>query len=208
MRSLKAPHIDAGRRAILALALMALGLASAQPAEARLGEDFAKYKTRVAKGFIATGEKKSGATVNYMFQLVVDQKQQLASPGYAAGITITAQNGKITGQSMAIRPGTNPFVGGTLAAIHGFAFAYEALGKPLPTDKLKAEMQFKAFSGAVTQAFMGNPQNLRYPGFPGMITLTRDPSGNLIVAARMEQATGTTQQPSPPQPPAARKPTG
>lgn len=181
----------------MALGLIVLGLSGAQPAEARLGEDFAKYKTRVARGFIATGEKKSGNTVNYMFQLVVDQRQQLASPGYAAGITITAQNGKITGQSMAIRPGTNPLVGGTLAAIHGFAFAYEALGKPLPTDKLKAEMQFKAFSGAVTQAFMGNPQNLRYPGFPGLVTVTRDPSGNLIVAARPEQAPSYQQAPPP-----------
>lgn len=197
MRSFKAPHILAVQKAVVALALIAPGLSGAQPAEARLGEDFVKYKMRVAKGFIATGEKKSGNTVNYMFQLVVEPKQQLASPGYAAGITITAQNGKITGQSMAIRPGTNPFVGGTLAAIHGFAFAYEALGKPLPTDKLKAEMQFKAFSGAVTQAFMGNPQNLRYPGFPGLVTITRDASGNLIVAARPEQAPSAQPAPAP-----------
>jgi len=183
---------------VCATALLFVCLQAACPgAQAKLGEDFAKYKARTAKGLIAAGERKNGDATNYMFQLAPDEKQQLASPGYAAGVTITAVNGKITGQSMAIRPGNNPIMGGTMAAIHGFAFAYEAIGKPLPTAKPQAEAQFKAFSDAVTQAFFGNAQNLKYPGFSGLITISRDGVGNLVVVARNP----TLAQP-------AKKPTG
>lgn len=177
-------------------------------AQARLGEDFAKYRLRVAKGFSPAGEQRSQESINYLFQLLVDPQQLRAAPGYAAGITITSVKGKITGQSMAVRLGANSTVGTMLAAIHGFAFAYEAIGKPLPTEKAKAEAQLKAFSAAVVQALAGSAQNLRYPGFPGLVTVARDASGNLIVAARREPAQGAGQQTVPPQPGAAQKRSG
>ena len=177
------------------LLLVSLAMSCPQ-AQARLGEDFAKYKARTAKGLTPAGEKKSGDTTNYMFQLAPDQRQQMASPGYAAGVTITAVKGKITGQSMAIHPGDNPMVGGTMAAIHSFAFAYEAIGKPLPTEKPKAEAQFKAFADAVGQAFFGNAQNLRYPGFSALITISRDGLGNLVVAARPQPSAAAAKKPT------------
>lgn len=184
-------------KAIAATLAFIVFVAVAPPqAQAKLGEDFAKYKARTSKGFLSTGEKKDGETTNYTFTLAPDTNQQKASPGYAAGITITAVKGKITGQSMAIRPGANPLLGGTMASIHSFAFAYEAIGKPLPTEKPKAEAQFKAFAGAVTQAFMGAAQNLRYPGFKGLITISRDGAGNLIVAARTEAAATAAKKPT------------
>jgi hypothetical protein len=163
--------------AILALLI---GATAALPAQAKLGQDFTEYKKRISTAFIATGQQGN----NYMFTMNIDPKQSMASPGYAGGLTVTVDNGKVTGQSLAIRPGMQPVIGPTIAAVHGFAFAYEAIGKDAPKDEKAGEAEFKAFSGAVAQAFMGQPQNLRYPGYPGLITVSRDAGGNLIVACK------------------------
>lgn len=164
---------------------MEMLIASPHKAQCKLGEPFESYKARVAKNFTANGEKKAGPITNHMFVVQVDSKSQEASPGYALGVTISSVNGKITAQTMVIKPGVNPVLGNTMASIHAFAFAYEALGKTVPTDKVKAEDQFKAFSGAVLEAMFGRAQNVRYPGLAGLITLSRDPSGNLVVQAKL-----------------------
>lgn len=174
------------RRALQAGLLVAcLVLAyGARPAQARLGEDFQSYKARTASAYQANGEKKDGSTTNYMFTVKLPPQSAQASPGYAVGVTISTTDGKITGQSMSIRPGMNPIPGGFMASLHAFAFAYEAIGKPVPQDKVKAEASFKMFSGAVTAAFLGTAQNVRFKGFPGVITLRKDASGSLLVAVK------------------------
>src|SRR5262245_12250207 len=73
-----------------ALALLVFAAGSCPAAQAKLGEDFAQYKARTAKGLVFNGESKKGDATNYMFELARDEKQQMASPGYAAGVTITA----------------------------------------------------------------------------------------------------------------------
>jgi hypothetical protein len=166
------------KRILVVLLASLLGWTS--PAQAKLGEDFNAYKNRIAPAFTPAGQRGN----YYMFNMKVEQKEAMASPGYAGGLTVTVTNGKVTGQSLALRPGLEALVGGTLAAIHGMAFAYEAIGKPLPKAKAQGEAEFKAFSTAVGQAFLGQPQNVRYPGFSGLITLSRDNTGNLIVACR------------------------
>ncbi|MBI4532902.1 MAG: hypothetical protein HY711_03060 [Candidatus Melainabacteria bacterium] len=157
---------------------------SPQAAKARLGESFQSYKLRVAKAFIAAGEKKTDNNINYMYKLAVDSQQTDTSPGYAVGITITCAGSKIVRQSMAIRTGTNPTAGTSMAALHGFVFAYEAIGKSVPADNDKASAEFQTFSEAVGQALSGKAQSLRYPGLSGAITIVRDASGNLIISAK------------------------
>lgn len=162
---------------VVALAFLISGFA---PAQAKLGEAFDAYKARIANAFTPAGQRGN----YYMFNMKVEPKEAMASPGYAGGLTVTVTNGKVTGQSLAIRPGLDALVGGTLAAMHGMVFAYEAIGKPLAKDKTQGDAEFKAFSTAVGQAFLGQPQNVRYPGYGGVITLSRDGTGNLIVACR------------------------
>lgn len=176
---------------ILVSAAACLGL-SAPAAQAKLGEAYQTYKVKVARSWSFAAEDANGPKTNYRFTLIISPDEQRASPGYAAGLTITAVNGKITGQSMAIRTGDNQVVGAAMATAHGFAFAYESLGKPLPVEKAKSEAEFKAFSEAVGQAFLGKPQYMKYPGFAGLITVTRDNQGNLIIAATPAALTGST----------------
>lgn len=164
-------------------AVLASCLLAATPGEAKLGDNFVAYKAKIIKSWAPAAEDTNGNKTNYRFTLLVAPEQQSASPGYAAGLTITVVNGKVTGQSMAVRPGSNQMVGAAMATAHCFAFAYESLGKPMPKDKSQSEAEFKAFSQAVGQAFSGKLQNIRYPGYSGIITVTSDGSGDLIVAA-------------------------
>ena len=176
-------------RACAAAVAMLCLLALPPPSQAKLGQPFEAYKAKIAKTWTQVAEDTSGPKTNYHFSLIVTPEQQSASPGYAAGLTITVQAGKITGQSIAFRAGSNQMVGAAMATAHGFAFAYEAIGKPMSKDKATAETEFKDFSTAVGQAFMGRLQSIRYPGFAGLVTVTTDPSGNLIVAATPAAAT-------------------
>jgi hypothetical protein len=177
-------------RLILPFVICLSFLGNAEPAGAKLGESFQTYRAKILKSWRQEAEDVNGPKTNYRFSLIVAPEQESASPGYAAGLTITVVNGKVTGQSMAIRPGSNQMVGAAMATAHGFAFAYEALGKPMPADKAKSEEEFKNFSGAVGQAFTGRSQGLKFPGFSGLITVTRDNLGDLIVAATPAPAAG------------------
>jgi len=181
----------------ITFALLAI-FAGAGAVEAKLGQDFQTYRTATLKAWKPAGESKSGTDTNYRYQMPEDVKQQQISPGYAVGLTITVSGGKISGQSLAIRVGANPIGGGLLSALQGFAFAYESLGKPVPTRKDQLDFQFKAFSGAVTQAFLGQAQILRYPGYPGKITLSKDSIGNLIIAVTPENPLPAAQKPAAP----------
>lgn len=180
--SLLPPAIaEAARTALILLALLSL---PQSVAHARLGDNYQAFKTaKLVKNWTPAAEDSSGPKTNYRFSLNSAPEQQTASPGYAAGLTITVVAGKVTGQSIAIRPGANQMVGAAMATAHGFAFAYEAIGKPVPKDKAKADAEFKAFSESVGQAFLGRAQNIKYPGINGLITVTRDNLGDLIVAA-------------------------
>ncbi len=162
---------------------LAVGLGANEGVQAKLGESYQSYKTKVVQSWTPAAEDTNAKSSNYRFTLKVAPEQENASSGYAAGLTITVVNGKITGQSMAIRTGSNQMVGAAMATAHGFAFAYESIGKIMPKEKAKTEAEFKAFSEAVGQAFMGKPQNIRYPGFNSLITVARDNMGNLIIAA-------------------------
>jgi hypothetical protein len=165
-----------------------LALSSCLPSSAKLGQDFADYKTRVASSFVPSGQQGDV----YTFNMNVDPKQAMASPGYAGALTVNVGNGRILSQTLVLRPGMQPNTGPVLATLHGFAFAYEALGKEVPKNEKALDAEMKAFGGAVGKAFLGQPQNLRYPGYPGLITVSRDGQGNLVVSAKYTEGAPST----------------
>ncbi|GEM_PF-1959644 len=185
-RRFKAPRMPVltGRPVLLLSAALACAAASV-PAQARLGEDFDAYARKLAKNFAPAGKTTAAAGIEYQYSLRADPQQQQVSPGYAVRLLVAVQNGKVLGQQMIVHPGTNPLVGSAFAAANGFAFAYEALGKPMPAEKARVASEFQVFQQAVNQAFLGKAQNIRYPGYAGLITLMRDNTGNLAIAATL-----------------------
>lgn len=147
-------------------------------AEARLGDSLSAYKTHHAATLKASGQNGS----DYMFEVIIDPRIQITVPGYAAGITITVTNNKISGQSMAIRLGMNPYQAGSTAASQGYDFVNEAIGKPSPKDKTQLEAETKDFTQAMQRALVGPPEHIQYPKHNEQIVLSRDNLGNLIIA--------------------------
>src|SRR5438105_2967198 len=127
-----------------------LVILTSQVAYARLGESFQGYKTRLSS--ISKLQAQTGD--NYMFELAVDPQVAASSSGYAAGATITVKDGKISGQSLAIRLGVNTYLASTLAASQIFNFICEAAGKPLPKDKSQLDSDIRPVNQAVTLALM------------------------------------------------------
>lgn len=187
------------KKAIKLLVLL-FALTSPPSAEARLGEDFGAFLnrfTKTTKSLKPLAQLPGVSTQHFTFEVNVPMDQKKASPGFAAGVTVTVTEGKIVGQSFAVKPGNNVTVGQKLACIHGFAFAYEAIGKSIPPTRDKAEVEFNAFCNAVDRACMGELQYLRYPGFKALVTIQRNSaSGNILIAATPEMQAAPTALPA------------
>lgn len=161
---------------------------SGTEAEARLGETYAAFKAKAAKGFTFKSESKKDTRTYYMFSMALDPSTLQAAPGFAGGLTVTVVNGHVTGQSMVMRLGDNYEAGKTLATAHALDFAYEALGKPGPKNKEATEKEFQSYTSAIDKVLAGNPYNLRYPGFNGVITMSLSADQALIIAATPDAA--------------------
>lgn len=172
------------------VSLLLLIAMSCPKAEARLGEDFGAFLnrfTKTTKSLKPLAQLPGVSTQHFTFEVNVPVQQKRASPGFAAGVTVTVTEGKIVGQSLAVKPGNNVTVGQKLAGIHGFSFAYEAIGKAIPPTRDKAEVEFNAFCNAVDRACMGELQYLRYPGFKSLVVIQRDSTtGNILIAVTPE----------------------
>jgi hypothetical protein len=167
--------------------LSSLTLIHCSWAEARLGESFQSFRVKAAKGFKFKSESKRDTRTYYMYSMSLDPNTTQAAPGFAGGLTVTVVNGKVTGQSMVMRLGDNYQAGKALATAHALDFAYESLGKPSP-NKESTEKEFQAYSQAIDMVMSGSPQNLRYPGFNGVITLSMAPEQGVIIAATPDAA--------------------
>lgn len=180
------------------LVTLLLALTCTQNAEARLGEDFGAYLqrfTKTTKSLKPLAQMPGVSTQHFTFEVNVPMDQKKASPGFAAGVTVTVTEGKIVGQSLAVKLGNNVTVGQKLAGIHGFSFAYEAIGKAIPPTRDKAEVEFKAFCDAVDRTCLGEQQYLRYPGFKALITIRTDPtSGNILIGATPDTPAASPKQ--------------
>lgn len=167
---------------------IAVTFLSAYDAQARLGESFATFRTKIARNYKFKSERKNDQKTYYMFSLVTDPNSATSAPGYAGGMTVTVMNGHITGQSLALRLGENYEAGKSLASTRALDFVYEALGKPMPTNQQAIEKEREAYSSAIDQVLANTPQNLRYPGFNGVITLSQAPEQTVIIAATSDAA--------------------
>lgn len=156
--------------------------------EARLGESFQSFKVKAAKGFKFKTESKKETRTYYMYSMSLDPTTALAAPGFAGGLTVTVVGGRVIGQSMVMRLGDNYEAGKALATAHALDFAYESLGKPSPKTKESTEKEFLAYTNAIDMVMGGSPQNLRYPGFSGVITLSLAPDQAVIIAATPDAA--------------------
>jgi len=167
---------------------LTLTLLQSSTAEARLGEPFATFKVKAAKGFKFKSESKRDNRTYYMYSMSLDAPTMQAAPGFAGGLTVTVVNGHVTGQSMVMRFGDNYEAGKALAVAHALDFVYESLGKPSPKSKDSTEREFQQYTNAIDLVMAGNPQNLRYPGFNGVITLSLSSDQGVIIAATPDAA--------------------
>jgi hypothetical protein len=152
-------------------------------AEARLGESYHAFKTKLERSYKFTKESKKDDRTYEMFTMIVDDATKAKAPGFGAGLTLTVVDGKILGQALAIRMGDNMEGGKAVAALHVMDFIYEAIGKPAPKSKDAAETEFQQFQSAIEQVLSGLPQHVQYPGFKARITLSRTADGELLLAA-------------------------
>jgi hypothetical protein len=167
---------------------LSLTLLPSSIAEARLGEPYATFKVKAAKGFKFKSESKKDNRTYYMFSMSLDATTMQAAPGFAGGLTVTVINGHVTGQSMVMRLGENYEAGKALAVAHALDFAYESLGKPSPKSKDSTDREFQQYTNAIDMVIGGSPQNLRYPGFNGVITLSLASDQSVIIAATPDAA--------------------
>lgn len=159
---------------------------------ARLGETVESFRSHTGKIYKFKNDSRKDNNHYYMFSMLLDAKQQEAAPGVAAGITLTTVNGRITGESMAVRLGDGSAAAKLFGLSKALEFAYSVLGKPASKNSKEAEAEFSAFSAAAEQALFGLPQNIRYRGYSSKITLSRTAAGDLVVAITPEKRTEPT----------------
>lgn len=152
------------------------------PAEARLGEPIQAFKNRVAGAYKAKPVTKKEDRSYHMFSLMPSNEVKEKTPGFGVGITATVVDGKIVGQSMAIRFGDNYDAGKKLGALYTMDFAYESIGKPPPKSKEAVDVEVGQFAMAIEQVLAGNSQHVSYPGFAYRITMSRTKEGDLLIA--------------------------
>lgn len=169
------------------LALGAVFLVIPPAAIGRLGETVESFRSHTGKIYRFKNDSRKDDNHYYMFSMVLDPQQQEAAPGVAAGVTLTTLNGRITGESMAIRLGDGSPAAKLFGLSKALAFAYYAIGKTASKNSRESEAEFSAFSAAAEQALFGMPQNIRYRGYNSKITLSRTASGDLVVAATPEK---------------------
>lgn len=167
---------------LLIAAVMLLNLAC-RPVEARIGEEFSRFKSKVERGFKLKSTTKKDNRTYYMYVMELDKTTQEAAPGFTGGLTLTVVGGKITGQSMVLRLGDNFDAGKTLAAAHALDFAYESLGKQNPKSKATTEKELTSYTNALAQVLAGAAQNIRYPGFNVKITMSKYGENGILIAA-------------------------
>lgn len=176
MMTKMAPEASLVRLAIL------LGLVSAScaPADARIGESLGSFKAKCAQFYTQKNEKKKEDRTYIMYSLKPNASQP---SGFGVGMTVTIVDGKVVGQSMAIRMGDNYELGKVQAIGHTIAFINETLGRPITTDPAAVQKEFSDLGQAVEQALAGSAQDIRYPGYTSRIRIARSGDGDLLLAA-------------------------
>ncbi len=152
------------------------------PADAKLGQDISEFIKKHKEQYKLRATTTQDDSSHYNLSLIVEDSERQAAPGFGAGCTVTARNGKIVGESMAICLGKDKFLGGQLASAYGLKFACEAIGRTIPGDKTAQERELEVFNKTTIEALSGVPKEIRYPGFESKIILSRGGDGILLIA--------------------------
>lgn len=155
-------------------------------AQAKLGEPFGVFQARLITNYKFKAHSKKDDRDYYMYSMITDSDTEVAAPGFGGALTITVSHGLIVGQSMLLQVGNNAQAGRALAALHTFDFAFESLGRPAPSSQAALEQELRSYTNAVNKALAGAPQNIRYPGGGGKITIAKKTDGTLALAATPE----------------------
>jgi hypothetical protein len=134
----------------------------------------------MAKHFKYVSMEKKNEKTYYHFSVNTDNKIQQNSAGFAGGLTITTEQGKISGESLLVQLGGDPSIGKKLAAILCLNLAYDALGKPIPSSEQDIQAEFSAYSRATSDALSGQPGHINYPGYSSQLIFSQTGDGNLL----------------------------
>lgn len=153
-----------------------------QAAQAKIGDPIQSFESKFSRIFTLKDSSSKDGNTYYRFSLNKDPVQQKAAPGFAGGMTITCANGKIQGESLVVRLGKNVNIGKAFTVGLSLDLTYEALGKPIVTDKKEAAAEYRSYLNAVDQALTGSPQDIKYAGYNTRITLSQTNSGDILLA--------------------------
>lgn len=168
-------------KAALALACV-VSLSPVMSADAKIGDSIAAYRAKNANKYRFKSQDTRGAMTYYRFGYTVSPEEEAANSGFGVGITITVSGGKIVGQSMAIRMGSNYEEGRKMAARKALEFILEGIGKAKSTSPTEDAQQISSIRNALEQALVYSPQNIQFPGFPQRSKLSVSSEGDLLVA--------------------------
>ncbi len=167
----------------ISVALLLANFIGALPADAKLGEDIAKYKAKVAKAYTFKSQSEKAGKSYDVFSINVTPEIKKVAPEFGGGLTITVDKGKITGQSMVLRLGKNEEIGKAIAVRYALDFAFEALGRSVPKHQKELVDEIDSYKTVIKNALAGDAQNVRYPNVAGKITVSKQKDGSLVFAA-------------------------
>ncbi len=148
-----------------------------EPAQARIGMSYGDYISHAPAKLKLVKQTPS----SLIYTVLIGEQELKVSSGFAAGATISLRDGKVSGQSIALRIGSNMYTGKVLAAAHILDFVYEAIGKDVgKMNKPAMEEEILKYKAAVIQAMAGRPQELRYKGFNYNIKITSNQDGSVM----------------------------
>lgn len=147
------------------------------PVQARIGQTSSDYMSSANTKFKLAKQ----TSTSLVYSILISEQENRVSSGFAAGATISLRDGKVSGQSIAIRIGSNSYTGKVLAAAHILDFVYEAIGKSVAAmNKPSMEEEILKYKAAVTQAMAGRAQELRYKGFNYNIKISSNQAGSVM----------------------------
>ncbi len=149
-------------------------------AQAKFGDSIDKFRQKMASHFTYLNTEKKNAKIYHHFSVVTDSKIGSADPGFAGGLTITTENGKMTGESLLVKLGIADDIGKRLAATLCLNLAYDALGKPIPSTDQDQKAEYDAYFRAVDDAMSRQAGHISYSGYSSQLLFSQTNDGNLL----------------------------
>jgi hypothetical protein len=162
------------------LILLIIQVLPQNAAQAKFGDSIDTFRQKMASHFRYINTEKKNTKAYYHFAVNTDNKIRQADSGFAGGLTISTDNGKITGESLLVQLGTDNNIGKKLAAILCLNLAYDALGKPIPAADKDKQSEYDAYFKAVNDAMSGQPGHIGYPGYSSQLLFSQTNEGSFL----------------------------